>query len=330
MKITIISFDNWGFNSHIATSLENLGHTVHHINFNNFKYEYPDITSRWYNFILKTVFKKNIKNIHYGNVILEKLDKNKEIQDVILTIKGDFIDPKSISKFKVYTKKSIAYFNDGTTRCPKIIRVIPNFDEVYSFEKEDCKKHNLKFITNWIYPLQSKTKQDTNYQIFNISSKDKRSPIISKITSILKEKNINYKIIVFDKKNKNRDPNIEYTTKHIPLPEVNNYIHSAQVLLDINRKGQKGLTFRVFESLGLEKKLITTNPDIKNYDFYNPNNILIIDEKKPNIPLAFFNNEYEKIPEEVLKKYTLEEWINQVFNSPQQFDKTSIHKTSHN
>jgi hypothetical protein len=312
MKITIISFDNWGFNNHLASSLEKIGHTVHHIDFSNFIYKYQNTLHRYYNFILKTIFKKNLKNIHYGNEILKKLKENTEIQDVILTIKGDFIDPKKILEFKKYTKKSIAYFNDSATRCPKIIRVIPNFDEVYSFEKKDCKNYKLKFITNWIYSTQEKTNNKTDYQIFNISSKDKRSPILSKITSILKEKNINYKIIIFDKENINRDPNIEYTSEHISLPAINNYIHKSQVLLDINRKGQKGLTFRVFESLGLEKKLITTNSDIKNYDFYNPNNILIIDENKPNIPLEFFDNEYVKIPKEILKKYTIEGWVNQV------------------
>jgi hypothetical protein len=314
MKITIISFDNWGFNNHLTTLLENAGHNVQHINFYDFKYKYPNLRTRLYNLILKKILKKNLKNIHYGNEILEKLKKNNEIQDRILTIKGDFIDPRSILEFKNYTKKSIAYFNDSITRCPKIKRVIPCFDEVYSFEKEDCKKYNLKFITNWIYPIRVNSKQLTEYQIFNISSKDKRSPILSKITTILKEKNINYKIIIFDKENKSHDPNIEYISEHISLPDVNKYIHNAQVLLDINRKGQKGLTFRVFESLGLEKKLITTNADIKNYDFYNPNNILIIDEKKTNIPLDFFNNKYEKIPEELLKKYNIEGWINQVFN----------------
>jgi hypothetical protein len=314
MKITIISFDNWSFNIHIVTALKNEGHCVRHIDFNNFTYKYPNALFRYYNFILKTIFKKNIKNIHSANEILKKLEENNQIQDIILTIKADFIDPKSILKFKKYTTKSIAYFNDSTTRCPKIKRVIPCFDNIYSFEKEDCKKYNLKFITNYIYPIQINSNQKAAYQIFNISSKDKRSPIISKIAAFLKEKNINYKIIVFDKENKDHDINIEYTSEHISLPEVNDYIQNAEVLLDINRKGQKGLTFRVFESLGLEKKLITTNADIKNYDFYNPNNILIIDDKKTNIPLDFFNNEYEKVPEELLKKYSIEGWIKQVFN----------------
>lgn len=314
MKITIISYDNWGLNNHLKNALEQKGHTVCHINFFEFKYKYPDFKTKLYNFILKTVTNKNIKNTYYGNEILKKLGENPEIQDIILTIKGDFIEPKSILEFKKFTKKSIAYFNDSISRCPKIKQVASAFDEVYSFEKGDCKKHNLNFITNWIYPIKTNHTNNEKYQVYNISSKDKRTAILSKIASILKEKKIKYKIIIFHKKNKVNDPNLEFTYIQIPLTEVNNNLYNSQVLLDINRKGQNGLSFRVFESIGLEKKLITTNADIKNYEFYNPNNILVIDEKKTDIPLSFFNNQYEKIPKELFEKYTLEKWINQVFN----------------
>lgn len=313
MKITIISYDNWGFNEHLKNALEQKGHTVNYINLFGFKHEYPNFLSKLYNFILKTISDKNLKTVYYGKEILKKISENNETQDIILTIKGEFIDPKSIAKFKKYTTKSIAFFNDSISRCPRTKNVISCFDEVYSFEKEDCLKYNLKFITNWIYSTPTNNKQTEQYQVFNISSKDKRFSIIEKIASILKEKNINYKIIVFDKKNKVRNSNIEIISKQIPLTKINDYLHNSEVLLDINRRHQNGLTFRVFESMGLEKKLITTNADIKNYDFYNPNNILIIDEKKPDISLDFFNNKYENIPDEVLKKYTIEGWINQVF-----------------
>lgn len=314
MKITIISYDNWGLNEHLKSALTQNGHTVRHINFFEFKHKYPNFGSKLYNFLLKTVFNKNIKQTYYGKEILKKLAENNEIQDVILTIKGDFIDPNCILEFKKFTKKSITFFNDSVTRCPKIKKVISSFDEVYSFEKNDCIKHNLKFITNWIYPIKSQNHREGKFQVYNISSKDNRLIILSRIAEVLKTNNINYKIVIFDKKNKKQDKNLEYTKKPIPLVEVNNNLCNAQVLLDINRKGQSGLTFRVFESIGLEKKLITTNADIKNYDFYNPNNILIIDENSPNIPSSFFNTEYEKIPEIIYKKYTLEQWINQVFH----------------
>jgi hypothetical protein len=312
MRITVVSLDNWGFNNYIVTALEKENHNVHHINFNNYKYKYPNLLYRAYNVFLKTFFKKNLKTIYFGKKIIENLKEINTPQDVILVIKGDHIDPKSILELKKYGKKTIAYFNDNTYRCPKITRVIPYFDEVFSFEKEDCEKHNLKFATNWIYNSPIKTEDSFEHQVFNIISKDKRLPVLSKIASDLKSKNISHKIFVYNKKIENRTSTIEFINKHIPLTEINEYINRSQVLLDINREGQNGLTFRVFESLGLQKKLITTNSDIINYDFYNPNNILVIDEKNPDVPVSFFEKEYEKIPDNIFKKYTLQGWINNV------------------
>lgn len=311
MHITLISFDNWGLNKNIATALKEQGHHVTHIDFNSFKYKYPTPFHKVYNFFSKHILNRNLKNLYYGKEIIKQLKQNEQIQDAILTIKGDFIDPKSIIEFKKYTKKSIGYFNDNSFRCPKIARVFKYFDEAYSFEKEDCEKFGLKFMPNWIYnsDTASNTENSFDFDVFNISSVDRRLPILTGVAKELKAKNINFKFLIFDKKHEPTTDNISYINQQIPLTEVNNYIHRSKVLLDINRIGQSGLTFRVFESLGLEKKLITTNPDIKNYDFYNPNNILIIDEKNPVIPKGFFENEYEKIPDSILNKYTIEGWI---------------------
>ena len=316
MRITLISHDNWGYNNNIALTLQKKGHTVHHIDFCSFKYKYPNIYYKTYNFLLKAFFKKNLKNIHFGKEINRRLQELNEIQDVILTIKGDWIDSKEILRLKKYTKKSIAYFNDNIKRCPKILKVIPSFDEVYSFEKEDCEKYNLKFITNWIHQEENQKNYPTkfDYDVFNISSKDNRFKIISKIADELKIKNISSKIIVYDKKSKNNNANIEFISKYIQITDVNEYMKRSKILLDIQRKEQNGLTFRVFESLSLHKKLITTNHNIINYDFYNPNNILVINEQNIDFVTDFFETDYEPIPEEIFKKYTLNHWVETIFN----------------
>lgn len=317
MRITLISNDTWGYNNNIALALKKKGHIVNHIDFNTFEYKYPNFGYKVYNFLLKAFLKKNLKNIHFGNEINKRLKKNGEIQDVILTIKADFIDPKSILEFKKYTKKSIAFFNDNIHRCPKIKRVIPHFEEVYSFEKEDCIKYDLKFMPNWT-SIEDENKEISaikfDFDVFNISSKDNRFKIIAKIACELKIKNIKSKIIVYDKKKKSEAPNIEFVSKYLQIDEVNNYIKRSKFLLDIHRKEQNGLTFRVFESIGLNKKLITTNPNIVHYDFYNPNNILIIDAKKITFNLDFFETDYKQIPEEIFKKYTLNHWVETVFD----------------
>jgi hypothetical protein len=82
-------------------------------------------------------------------------------------------------------------------------------------------------------------------------------------------------------------------------------------LLDIHRDNQSGLSFRVFECMGLHKKLITTNFNVKEYDFYNENNILVIDANNPVIDADFFEKPYEEIPTEILEKYKLSGWVNE-------------------
>ncbi|WP_369012791.1 hypothetical protein [Flavobacterium anhuiense] len=319
MKITIISHDNWGYNQNIVKALQKRGHIVNHIDFNTFKYKYPNFSYRIYNFFLKVFFKKNIKNIHFGTEINNRLEAFGQIQDIILTIKGDFIDSKKILDFKKYTKKSIAFFNDNIKRCPKIVSTISNFDEVYTFEKEDALKYNLKFITNFIY---NESKLNTagvfKYDVFNISSRDNRFRTICKIAKELKAKEISFKFIIHDKKNKLKDPNIEFIPESIQVDLVNKLVNDSKLLLDIHRKEQNGLSFRVFESLGLQKKLITTNHNIVQYDFYNPKNILIIDEKNINFDIDFFRSSYEPIPDDIYKKYTIENWVETVFNLDKQ------------
>lgn len=314
MKITLISLDNWGFNQHIADALTERGHLVHHINFDAFLYKYPSFYYKIYNFFLKLFFRKNLKHLYYGKEILKRLEKLGK-QDLILTLKGDFIDSESIKEFKNYTTKSIAFFNDNVRRYPNIANVIPLFDEVYSFEKEDCQKYNLKFKTNFIYSNIKTENTSFKYQLFNVSSRDKRTNTIINIAQKLKENGIVAKIMILDNKNKMANSTIvDVIRKPLNLTEVNQYIKNAKVLLDIHREKQSGLSFRVFESLGLQKKLITTNQDIKNYDFYNPNNILVVENNNVNFISNFFQSNYEEISNEIIDKYQIDNWIEEFIN----------------
>lgn len=311
MKITIISYDNWGLNKKLVNFLKNeKKHEVIHIDFHSFKYKYSSVFSKIYNFILKTFFQKNLKNIYYGDEIL-KILKTNDKQDLILTIKGDFIDINAIKQFKNYSKKSIAFFNDSSTRCPKIKKVHSYFDKSFSFEKDDCKNYNMHFLTNWIYTNSSNTTNYT-YQISNVSSMDKRFNLLNNLSIELSKLSIKYKFIVLKNKKNYKSTSLDIIDQKLSLEEINKLNNESETLLDINRENQEGLSFRIFESLGYKKKLITTNKDIMNYDFYNPKNIYVIDKKFPKIDASFFKEKYEDIPTEILEKYTMNGWFNKI------------------
>ena len=66
---------------------------------------------------------------------------------------------------------------------------------------------------------------------------------------------------------------------------------------------------RTIEMIGMKKKLITTNKDIVNYDFYRPSNICIIDKNEIRIDQDFLESPYEELPDSVYEKYSLHQWV---------------------
>ena len=126
--------------------------------------------------------------------------------------------------------------------------------------------------------------------------------------------NINYNfIVVASKKPQKLTEGIEFRTDAVWLNELTKYLNESQVFLDLIRHGHNGLSFRVFEAMAFQKKLITTNTSIKNYDFYNPNNIMVIDADNPVIDPAFFDTPYEPLSESIYNKYTIQSWVKTVF-----------------
>ena len=85
-------------------------------------------------------------------------------------------------------------------------------------------------------------------------------------------------------------------------------------ILDAPQEGQNGLTIRTIECLGARRKLITTNADIVNYDFYNEKNILVYN-KDIDLKSSFFLDEYEQVPHSVYQKYALCNWLATILQS---------------
>ena len=311
MKILIIAPEYMGYMVKVADELRKRTNvTVLDIHIPT--YEYSSALSRVQNFFLKKI-SKDIKYTYRKNYIEERIKDQKF--DTILIIRPDLLSVEYIRTLKNHSSRLITYFFDGIHRFPKKFKSLELFDTIFSFEPDDCQQYGFTFITNFIYD-EDISINISKYSVFNIMSYDrKRFPILEKIAKNLKANNIKYKFIVkFEKKT---PPNslIESIYTPISLEETRQYILDSKCVLDIGvTHKHKGLTFRVFEAMGLQKKLITNNADTRRYDFYNPQNILIIDGENPEIPIDFLESEYDLIPDAIYQKYTLRNWVNTVFN----------------
>ncbi|WP_445718921.1 hypothetical protein [Flavobacterium sp.] len=312
-KVLIVAPEYMGYIVKVADELRKNQHlevTDIHIP----TYKYSSLFNKVKNFYLKRV-SKDVK-FKYRENYIKKIIKN-ETFDIILIIRPDLFSFKSLADLKSKTKNFKTYFFDGIHRYPKKKKLIPLFDEIYSFEPSDCKEFGFKFITNFIYELETPntTIEPLKYSIFNITSFDrKRFETLRKIAKLLKEQKKLFKIIVKTTKKIPSTDLIEIIKNPIPLEEVKLYIKQATCMLDLGVIDKhRGLTFRVFEALGYHKKIITNNSEIATYDFYNPKNILIIDEKNISIPNDFLNSPYVAIPDVIIQKYTVNNWVKTVF-----------------
>ena len=92
-------------------------------------------------------------------------------------------------------------------------------------------------------------------------------------------------------------------------------LNHYEIILDIAKPNQHGLSFRIFESLGMNKKIITNNRSVMEYDFYNPNNILVIDFDNLIIPKSFFETPFQPIDEAIKQKYHLRSFVQTVIGN---------------
>jgi hypothetical protein len=98
--------------------------------------------------------------------------------------------------------------------------------------------------------------------------------------------------------------------------EVQSLFSDSFAILDIEHPRQTGLTMRTFEAMGAGKKLVTTNERVKNTDFYNSENILVIErDSVPSIPSSFFLTPYVPPSDSILKKYSINGWLDDVVSS---------------
>ncbi len=283
-----------------------------------------------YNFLIikknsKDVFFKNIEN-HYI-MSYYKVDTRNLIFRILTKIKSPFINLLFSSNWKKIIKENkanaIIMFDNGFSEMvPKYIKNknkeiktilwfwnpinelskkylhCKYLDEIWSFDLEEVKKYNMKYNTQFFTKKIKKNKKKICNEILYLgNAKNRKKEIISlknKIEKLGLQTNF---IIIEDKK--------DYMSydKYLEL------LSESNCILDYNEKGQSGLTLRPMEALFLEKKLITNNKDIKNYDFYNPSNIFILGENNIEDIKEFINKPYEKVEQKIIDYYDFEQWL---------------------
>ncbi len=317
-KIAVISFDHWNYDAHIVSALRKKGIESFHIKIGDFKYK--STWERIQNTFSKVFLGKNPKLKKRQDYILEQLKEN-GFQNQILVINPELIDLEYHLAIKKYTDKYIAYLYDSVSRCPVKHLLEGVFDEIFSFDKADVLTYGFSETTNYIY-FETPEKAAIQKQNFiYIGSIDNRLKFLNDFGEHLKKHHQSFLFYAIGKKafiNKlkqiffGKNKNIIFQKKRFTQNETLNMYAESEIIVDLIRDNQSGLSFRIFEALGLQKKIITNNFNIQQYDFYSSNTIFMID-KNMHFESSIYSAKYESFPHNIYQKYFISEWIETVF-----------------
>ncbi|OEE68785.1 hypothetical protein A1OO_07015 [Enterovibrio norvegicus FF-33] len=321
MKVLLISPDWLNLSSPIVQEMKRIGYDSHlldHADFIRFSYsgKIERVLSKLHNLFNKEPYKKlktSQNTMSYLNGYLSGKDF-----DVVIMTSPDVFNQEHFELIKSKSKKMVAVLWDSLSKAPRNIERLQYFDKVFSFESDDCSKYGLEPITNFIKPELVRLEKPIAYEydIFMVMTYDKvRCKYIEDILEA--NKNLKAKILVHSGSCKNerkiKHPMMEFITTPVLNSELVSFIERSRVILDVSYDYQKGLSFRPYEALAWEKKLVTNNDKIMQYDFYSKENFFVLGRDK-KIPENFINLDFKPVSSAVREKYMLSSWIEKVLN----------------
>lgn len=184
---------------------------------------------------------------------------------------------------------------------------IPKEFELWSYSPEDCKKYNMRYNSTFYFHSLVKKATRLERDVFFIGKEKGRSNDLKKIENRLI--NLGLSSLFYITANHPRLRQKKYK-KHIPYEKVLDYVNESKIILDYYVDPYAGLSLRALESIFFEKKLITNNQTISEYDFFNQDNIFILGKRDFKELKRFVDSPYIKISESIKSEYAFNEWIN--------------------
>ncbi|PJG84505.1 hypothetical protein [Conservatibacter flavescens] len=286
-------------------------------------FEYPSIMDN-----IKVKFRKIFLKDKEAKLKLQSEILKKELVSLLGDNKVDYslfflaqcFSQDFLKYVKSRTKENgmINYQWDGMRRYPSVLDRLEVFDRCYVFDADDLQLDpKLKSITNFYFDYDL-APLPCEYDFYFLGGhKSDRCELMVNFAKYAEKMhwNINFNV-VYDGNNQNLYPkNVTLLKPGETLSfEENLYMaRKSKVLLDFVISDHKGLSLRVFEALGHNKKLITTNKEVKKYDFYHPNNIFILDNNFDDIQ-DFLAKPFICIDQHIKEKYSFGNWIRYILD----------------
>lgn len=322
-RVLLFTSQLFDYHNKIRQAIENEGAIVH-------MYDERNNPSSIDKMILRKA--KPILNKKYYKYFSEVVEKESSFNpDYVLFVSPEAIMPNSIKMLKEeFPKAKFILYMWDSIKNKHINNVLPYFDEKFSFDRLDCDTYQMSFRPLFFseeFNIHHEPKKQYKYDFCFIGTvHSDRAKILANLKEYCDNKGLTYYFYLFVPGelllklrrllNKSfREWDSKYiSTKPISKEKVAAIEANSRCIIDINHPGQTGLTMRTIEMIGMGKKIMTTNTNVANYDFYRPENQIIIGRNNINFPVDELKAEYQKIPNNIYQNYSITSWVKDIFS----------------
>ena len=169
--------------------------------------------------------------------------------------------------------------------------------KLWSFDKVDARRFGIGMAGQFFRYVKVETHEAGNDCFFCGLPKD-RANELELLRRILQKHGCSCDFVI----PKSKEERISYD-------EYLDRLSRSRCVVDLCQKMQTGLTRRPIEAIFYNKKLITNNILIKEYDFYNPENVFIFGADKTDKLGEFVKKAAVPVADEIKEKYDVNGWL---------------------
>ncbi len=188
---------------------------------------------------------------------------------------------------------------------------IPTCYRIWSYDGGDCEKYGLhKFYCNGYFKCFVKPRKEVKQDVLFVGGDKGRADYILNLEKAMNDMGITTNFIIV--KSSKLDKDKPYYHAPVSYDIVTDMVAESKAVLNVAMPGQTGVTMRDLEAILIGVKLITTNPHTKEEDFYNPNNIYILDDNNVGGLKDFLEKPIIPVPNEIKQRYDFNKYIEEV------------------
>lgn len=316
---------DYQFSDTIERELIYQGFEVVNISYSPTNFKYKHIFERLKSFVHKNFlgqkdYKVYLKSKRIEGQILKQL-KQVTVADYALLIRPDQYSHLVLDKIRSKAVHMVGYQWDGLSRFPNVLNCMEFFDRFFVFDPKDMTDENLLPLTNFYtnsFRISYDPSMESDACYIGTYMRD-RIGQVEEIICTLRDYGLNVRTHLYCGRKKGKVISSGLPLEERRLSYAENLVVSAhsKIIIDVHHGGHQGLSFRVFEALGFGRKLITTNQEIKRYDFYHPNNILVWGNHTEEELRSFLAASVVAPLPHIREKYSFSNWISYVLGHRQ-------------